>query len=445
MVADLPTELIRETLKYIRGPSWDIPSHHKKHLKITSLVSSTFRKISQEFLFEKLELGLMPRCLQHPGHDIYQGAKLLSVFTTSPKLATHVKYIDLNDFYFNATAKWWLSADQDIAQALRYIPLHRIIAFRFRSFKRRWDSLAGETQDVILSICSSPCLKSLEVDGTFLKVLDACSPSLNDLKVYEPDHEPQILSLVVPEERQQGANKLRLERLEINSLSPVRGAIHTVLDPSNRIETSRLKLLTISAGVHHYDSEAIGQLLESCTSSLESFIYRKFYHRPDYLNFNDPHPFELSRLSALKRFGCIYLNQGDTTSIPATSLSALLPLFHSLPSLSPLEVFHLRPCYDQRASLSQTANLAGLWDQFDALFADRQRFPSLRCVRITISYVSRDGASEEDNARYLKDIPQKIKSHLKRLTRAGILAVDVSLDYSEFHFGWPSASGIEDD
>ncbi|TFK21323.1 hypothetical protein FA15DRAFT_672655 [Coprinopsis marcescibilis] len=452
MVADLPAELLREILKYIRGSSWDIPSNSKKHLKITSLVSPIFREISQEFLFEKLEVGPMPRIPQL-GKDICLGTKLLSLFTLSPKLATHVKYIDLNDTYApcveitgNISSMLWLDIDHDIPQALRRIPLQKIVAFRFRSLSDSWDLLPGETQDVILSICSSPCLKSLEVEAAFLGILDACG-SLKELKVNWPNYNHLISTVVVPEERQR-TNKLTLERLEMNFVRCSLKAIHPiVLDPSNRIETSRLKSLTISASVRSYDFTVIGGLLRSCTSSLEKFIYRgkSFGLRWNDICVHDPQQFGLSKLSALKRFACIYTNHGDTTSRQETALSSLLPLFHTLPSLSPLEVFHLYPWYDERVTLEQMANLAALWDQFDALFADRPRFQRLRCVRINVSYISRDGASDEDDERYVESIRQKIKSHLKRLMRAGILAVDVSLGYSACHFGWPSAPGLEFD
>ncbi|TFK21322.1 hypothetical protein FA15DRAFT_672654 [Coprinopsis marcescibilis] len=430
MAPDLPEDLLREILKHVRGSSRNIPSDSKHLLRITSLVSPTFREISQEFLFEKLDLGPMSR-VPRAGEDSCLGAKLLSLFTQSPKLATLVKYVDLDDSYaegVEGTCSSWLHIDNDISPALRYIPLQRIVGFRFMGVD--WNQLPPQTRCAIIVICRAPELKTLVLGEVPPGMLDVCGPSIKDLTLCGP------FRLGGQQEQQQAASKLTLERLTVNSILGLEG-VHFALDPSNRIATNRLVSLNVKTGMACYDDAVIGRLLESCAPSLECFVYRTSYNLFHFVAGSEAPQFDLSKLSALKLLAFRYIHHCDPRpSLADTVLPFLLPLFHTLPSLSPLENFYLHAEHEDPTALFHMASSTSMWDQFDTLFADRSRFPNLKCVRITVTCGFLDASAGEDTVLYVEEIVRKIGLHLRRLTRAGILVAEKSTDNAVPDYEW---------
>ncbi|TFK21318.1 hypothetical protein FA15DRAFT_758769 [Coprinopsis marcescibilis] len=131
----LPEELLREIVCNFKGQSHHPPKETVDRLRTLSLVSPGFRRICQEHLFSRLELG--PISLKSDGgHERLPGSKLLSLFNGSPMLVTFVKHIIIHDSltresWFASHEYTWLLFDNNIAEALKRIQLENITSFAF--------------------------------------------------------------------------------------------------------------------------------------------------------------------------------------------------------------------------------------------------------------------------------------------------------------------------
>ncbi|KAF5381710.1 hypothetical protein D9615_005554 [Tricholomella constricta] len=256
--SQLPQELIDKIVLELSG-NW-------QSLEACSVVSSSFRDVSQKLLFKVLTIDL---------HIRFKAAntRLCDAFTSNPRLGDHVRSLRVRTSNQMATA-----------DVLRMMPkLRSLEILGGGSFLTlictRWPSIMDELKADILSICFLPTLEQLKMKRISqfpLAVLRRC-PQLKDLQI--PDNHlhdtsdrsssMDILSSSVDHRvTDPPATRGYLESLTVFSPEVCQQILRTLRHPTSYLLLSRLRRHNGEI-VHELSVTAFQAVLDFAAASLE--------------------------------------------------------------------------------------------------------------------------------------------------------------------------------
>ncbi|TFK21876.1 hypothetical protein FA15DRAFT_758448 [Coprinopsis marcescibilis] len=348
---ELPAELVHHIISLLAGD--------EHTLRNMSLTSSRFRQPSQRLLFSTLHL----HCLRH-GHK--PSERLIKLLEAAPHIASYVEEFKIEDgfqSYMNNAS--WLTADLELHQALRLIPVERIKRLMIRLV---WDILPIQTKTWISEVCGSPFLTSLTLlGGVSVSLLDLCQNSMKNLRIYDisPPHPAY-------ESARTRTTPLELRTLRIDyhhTGSVLHFPINHLVDPVSNIDLSKLKRLAVLVT----GAKPVGPILDQCTKSLEVFA---MHMASENYNFGSGRTFDLSQFTNLRELVVCSDEYGSTTNVdPFVMVGETLRTITPQVPLQKIRLFFnaASVCHDMRP-----------WRALNAVILESRRYDPSRLKDVEI-------------------------------------------------------------